>query len=189
MKDKFYVVAIGASSGGLEILKEVLSQLPAKNNAAFIILQHLHKDYVSTSAEILSAYTSMPVYRAHENQLIEARSVYVLPENQMMTVRDGRLHLIERTPKQLINEAINIFFESLGEDLKERAIGIVLTGNGSDGTAGSAFIHANGGLVMVQKPGTAEYPDMPQSMVTDGHPDFVMPVSLLVKTLVEFINK
>lgn len=188
MKDDFYVVAIGTSSGGLPILIDILTKLPNHNRAAFIIIQHLHKDVRNVTHEILAPYTSMPVYSAHDNQLIETSSVYVLPENQMMTVKDGRLKLIERTPAQRVNHAVDIFFKSLGDDMKSRAIAIVLTGRGNDGTEGSGSIHENGGVVMVQTPSTAEYKGMPQSMVSDDHPNFTMPVSELVKTLVELIK-
>jgi two-component system CheB/CheR fusion protein len=189
MKDKFYVVAIGTSSGGLPVLIDILKLLPNYNNAAFIIIQHLHIEHRSVADEILATHTLMPVYRAHENQLVEVNSVYVLPENHMMTIKDGRLKLVERTYAHRINHAVDIFFKSMGEELKERAIGVVLTGRGDDGTDGSSYIHTHGGIVMVQRPSTAEYKGMPQSMVLNGYPNFVLSIEELVNTLIEFFKR
>lgn len=188
MEDHFYVIAIGTSAGGLPILIDIFKQLPEHNNAAFIIIQHLHKDFKSSTEDLLPPHTSMPVHNAVEGVLVEANNVYVLPENKMMTIKDGCLVLVTRTPEQVVNRAINIFFESLGDDMKERAIGIVLTGDGTDGTIGSDSIHENGGIMMVQTPSTAEFKGMPQSMVDDDHPNFNLPVKQLVETVIEFIK-
>jgi two-component system CheB/CheR fusion protein len=189
IKDNFYIIAIGTSAGGLPILKGILSQLPNRNDAAFIIIQHLPKDFRSGTADLIAPYTSMKVHRAFDGQRIEANSVYVLPENKMMTVKNGSLILVARTAVQVVNRAVDIFFESLGEDMKHRAIGIVLTGAGTDGTSGSYSIHENGGIIMVQTPDTAQFQGMPQSLVDDDHPNFNMPVAGLVDTLMELIKQ
>jgi len=169
-------------------LKSVLRRLPEHNNAAFIIIQHLHPNFKSISEKLLAPYTKMQVHRAHENHLVRSGFVYVLPENKTMTIKNGRLSLAERKPEHIINRAITIFFESMGPDLKERAIGIVLTGDGTDGTDGSASIHHHGGVIMVQRPDTAEFESMPQSMVSHGLSNFTLPVDLLVDTLAELIR-
>jgi two-component system, chemotaxis family, CheB/CheR fusion protein len=187
-KKDFFVVAIGTSSGGLNVLKNILRRLPEHNNAAFIIIQHLHPNFKSSTEELLAGYTKMQVYRACENEVVKTGCVYVLPENKTMTIRNGRLSLIARDREDIINRAITIFFESMGPDLKERAIGIVLTGDGTDGTAGSASIHDHGGVIMVQRPDTAEFESMPQSMVTHGLSNFTLPVDQLVDTLAELIR-
>lgn len=105
-----------------------------------------------------------------------------------MTIKDGCLVLVTRTPKQVVNQAINIFFKSLGNDMKDRAVGIVLTGNGTDGTSGSDSIHENGGIMMVQTPSTAEFEGMPQSMVDNDHPNYNLPVKELVETVIKLIK-
>lgn len=188
MKDNFYVVAIGTSAGGMPVLQRILSRLPGHINAAFVIIQHLHPDFRSISSELLSSFTTMPVYRVYEGQRLEAGSVYVLPENQMMTVRHGVLSLMERRPEQTINSTIDIFFDSLGKDYGDKAIGIVLTGRGNDGMAGSNTLHNYGGIVMVQAPATAEYENMPQATIEGDHPDYVLPVNELVSQLIRLIT-
>ncbi|MBC7915429.1 MAG: chemotaxis protein CheB [Pyrinomonadaceae bacterium] len=166
----------------------MFSRLPDHNNAAFIIIQHLHRNFRSLTDELLTPFTKMPVQRAVEGMLIRPNCVYVLPENKMMTVKVGCLIVTDRPPEQIINRAVDIFFESLSVDMQARAIGVVLTGEGTDGTAGSYLIYKNGGIVMVQTPSTAEFKGMPQSLVSHYHPNFNMPIEGLVDTLIKLTS-
>lgn len=170
------------------MLQDIFKQLPTRINAAFIVITHLQAHTRSHLVDLLTPFTNMPLDWAHENEVIFPGHVYLLPVDKMMTVKHGRLCLVNRTPRQKINRAINIFFESMGEELKSRAIGIVLTGSGTDGVQGTATIHSNGGIIMVQKPSTAQFADMPQSIIDDDHPNFVMAPHELIETLMEFIK-
>lgn len=182
MKYDFFVIAIGSSAGGLRPLKEVFSTLPFRTNAAFVVVPHLIATCKSNLDVILAKHTHMAIVWASHKLRLQTGIIYLLPKGKIMTVKDGHFILRERHVTEVINNAINIFFSSLAIDAKEKVIGIILSGGGSDGLVGVKHIASNHGLVMVQDPKTAEFPYMPNSIVKQNYTDYILsPIELAVK--------
>ena len=186
-QSKFPIVAIGLSAGGIEPLWEFFSQIPVQSGLAFIVIQHLNRDYISRADKLLAKHTDIPVQWAKEGQVVQPDHVYMLPINQMMTIQEGVLHLQERDEIDRSNWAINLFFHSLARGEKAQAIGIILSGMGTDGTLGAIQIHAQGGEVMVQDPATAQFASMPQSVLMKDHPSESLPPKRLAEALLEYV--
>ena len=148
-----YVVGIGASAGGLEALEEFFEKMPAKTGMAFVVVQHLSPDFRSLMDELLARRTQIPIRRVEDGMLVEADTVYLLPPKKEMIISGGRLLLTDKDLSQALTLPIDHFFRSLAQDLAEGAIGIVLSGTGSDGSRGIRAIHDAGGLVLVQSAG------------------------------------
>ncbi len=169
------VVAIGASAGGLEALTAILRALPTDIALAFILIQHLDPKRRSLLPELLSKATKIPVVEALDAMRIELNHVYVMPSNVDISITDGHFGLTPRvldSHKQ--NLPIDIFMRSLAEVRKSQAIGVVLSGTASDGTAGVEAIRAAGGVTFAQDPETARFDGMPKSAIKSGCVDFVL---------------
>jgi two-component system chemotaxis response regulator CheB len=140
MKKDFFIAAIGASAGGLPALKAFFRSVPEKTGIAYVVLTHLPKRRVSTLGHLLSRHTSLPVIRLTEDTPVRPDHIYVLIENTMATIQNGIIRLRERRADEIINQSVNIFFCSLAEEHREKAVGIVLSGGGSDGLEGAKRI-------------------------------------------------
>lgn len=162
-----YIVGIGASAGGLEALQNLLTALPPNTGFPYIIVQHLSPDYKSLLGEILGKYTEMPVIQAEDGMEVAPDSVYVIQPGKNMRIVKGKLQLTAQIPKEL-NLPIDMFFRSLAEEAGSRAIAIVLSGTGSDGTNGIKAIKENDGMVIVQDLGTSKFDGMPRSAMRTG---------------------
>src|SRR2546430_3805096 len=163
------IVGIGGSAGGFEATMELLKELSAKSGMAFVIVQHLDPHHASRLASLLGKVTTMPVLEITETITAEPNMVYVQPPNKCVTVKNGALTLVRRTER--LNVAIDQFFESLAEARGARAIGVVLSGTGSDGTAGLRAIKAAGGLTFAQSVESAKFDAMPRSAIRAGFVD------------------
>ncbi len=181
----FYIVGIGASAGGYEALWEFFSHLPPDPGAAFVVIQHLSREYKSIADKLLAKHTSLPVYKAEHNQAVEVNTIYVIPENKVITIKNRRLHLEQRSPYERINFTVDIFFHSLAADAQEKAIGIVLSGLGSDGAKGVQSIHKYRGHVMVQEPNSTIFSSMPKMAIHADSPDFILSPAKLAQALVK----
>lgn len=187
--DSFYIIGIGTSAGGLEALKLFFDNLPSNFNHAIVIVQHLSPDYKSLMAELLSKNTDLPIHEATENILIQPGNVYLIPTKKNMTVVDGKLHLTDKPKKGFdLNLPIDIFFKSLALSNREKAIGIVLSGTGSDGSRGMRVIKEYGGMLMVQSPSDAKFDGMPNSAIATGLVDYILPVVDIPTEMINFIN-
>lgn len=184
---KFYIAAIGVSAGGLQPLHEFFSQIPSDSGIAFIVIPHLNRDYVSRADKLLAPHTTMPVWWASQGQEVKPNCIYLLPINKMMTIENGHLQLQDRQVLDLSNWAVNIFFKSLAKGEKAYAIGIILSGAGSDGAQGAIAIHNEQGTVMVQDPQTAEFTGMPQSAILKDHPAQILSPKRLAQALLTFV--
>jgi two-component system CheB/CheR fusion protein len=169
-----FVVGLGASAGGLEALEKFFDSMPATSGLAFVVVQHLSPDYKSLMVELLSKHTAMSVLRAETGTLVERDTIYLLPPKKNLVIVRGRLELTEKVHGAGVNLPIDIFFRSLAADQAEHAIGIVLSGTGSDGMRGVRAIKEAGGLVVAQDPGTARFDGMPRSAVSTGLVDYVL---------------
>ncbi|RYY96124.1 MAG: PAS domain S-box protein, partial [Chitinophagaceae bacterium] len=169
-----FVVAIGASAGGLEAIHDFFDHMPSDSNCSFVIIQHLSPDYKSLLVELVSKHTQMKVLEAGHNMKLEPNSVYVIPNNKVLKVREGRLQLSEKHFDNSINTAIDIFLRSLAEEQGARAIAIILSGTGTDGTRGIEAVQQHGGMIIVQEPSSAKFDGMPNSAIAAGYADFVL---------------
>ena len=183
-----HYVGIGASAGGLEAIETFFKHMPARTGLAFIVVQHLSPDYKSLMVELLSKRTEMPVFRAEDGMTVAADSVYLIPPKRNLTIFHGRLLLSEQDHTRGINLPIDIFFRSLAEDQAEKAIGIVLSGTGSDGMRGVRAIKENGGMVMVQTADSAKFDGMPRAATSTGLADFVLDPDQMPKQLLAFVK-
>jgi two-component system, chemotaxis family, CheB/CheR fusion protein len=183
-----YVVGVGASAGGLEALEQFFENMPAKTGLAFVVVQHLSPDFRSLMDELLARRTEIPIRRVEDGMVVEPDTVYLLPPKKEMIVSGGRLLLTDKDPSQPLTLPIDHFFRSLAQEMGEGAIGIVLSGTGSDGSRGIRAIHEAGGLVLVQSAETAKFDGMPKSAVGTGVADFVVPVNEMPATLLRYIH-
>lgn len=171
------IVGIGASAGGLEAIEAFFKEMPRESQMAFVVIQHLSPDYKSLMVELLSRKTEIPVQRAEDGMLVEKNRIYLIPPGKNLTIFHGRLLLSEQKSREDsgINLPVDIFLRSLAEDQGERAVAIILSGTGSDGTRGVRAIKENGGLVFVQDPESAKFDGMPRAAVSTGLADFILP--------------
>ena len=170
----FPIVGVGASAGGLEAFTELVQHLPADTGMAFVLIQHLRHDAKSLLAEILGRASAMPVLEASEGLQIEPNHIYVTPAAADLEIFHGKLVLVSRAPVPARHLPIDHFFASLADDARERAIGVVLSGAGSDGTAGLRAIKSEGGVTFAQDPREAGQDDMPRHAIESGGADFVL---------------
>ena len=170
-----YYVGIGTSAGGLEALQHLLDNFKPQSNMAIIIVQHLSPDYKSMMVELLSKHTRMHVYQVSDGMEVEGNCVYVMPARKDLTIKKGKLYLKEKDPMLSINFPIDIFLHSLGNDQKEQAIALILSGTGTDGSRGIKTIKEKGGIVMVQDSTSAKFNGMPVSAISTKLVDYVLP--------------
>ena len=185
----FYIVGIGLSIGGIDPLCEILSRLPVKANAAFLIIQHLDPAYRSRLAERLQNFTTIKVNVAKHAQLIECNQVYVLAEGQMMTIENGNILLRDRNHDETVNKAVDILFKSMALDLGNRAISVILSGLDGDGSLGATQINLRGGITIAQLPASAQFPSMPESAISTGQTHFVLSPEEIASILTEIIKE
>jgi two-component system CheB/CheR fusion protein len=180
-------VGLGASAGGLEALRSFFTAVPAKSGAAYVVIQHLSPDHQSQMAELLATHTQALVRQIEDGVTIRPDHVYVSPPGKCVKIFRGKLLLIE-PEKKAPHLPIDQFFRSLAEASGELAIGIVLSGTGSDGTLGVRAIKEAGGTVMVQDDASAKFSGMPDSAGATGLADFTLPPAKMARELLKFIS-
>ncbi len=184
----FYIVGIGASAGGLEALERFFRNVPPDSGAAYIVVQHLSPDFKSLMVELLAKHTSMEVTRADHGMEVRPNTAYLIPPKKNLTIANGQIVLHEQEPHHGLNLPIDIFFRSLAKEARERSVGIVLSGTGSDGMRGVRAIKEAGGLVLAQEPGSAKFDGMPRSAINTGIVDHVLAPEAMPETLGNFIR-
>ena len=173
----FPIVGIGASAGGLAAFEAFFSAVPQENTGmAFVLVQHLSPDHKSILHEIVGRYTRMEVHEVEDKMKVKPDCTYIIPPNKDMALVDGELRLTSpATVRSGIRLPIDFFFRSLAEQQRDRAICVVLSGTGSDGTLGLRAIKGEGGMAMAQTPETTEHDGMPRSAIATGMVDYVLP--------------
>ena len=184
----FPIVGIGASAGGLEAFELFFKTMPTDSGMAFVLIPHLDPGHASLLSEILQRNTTMPVHETENQTIIQANHVYIIPPNKDMAIFHGTLHLSVPEQARGLRLPIDSFFRSLAEDQGERAICVILSGSGSDGTLGLRAVHGAGGVSFVQEPSTAKYEGMPTSAVQSGLATYVLPVEKIPKQLVAYVK-
>lgn len=184
-KRSFCVVAVGASAGGLEALEYFFDALPDRSGMAFVVIQHLSRDFKSHMDELLRRCTDMPVAIAENGMVVEPDHVYLQPPAVEMAISAGKLLLTE-CEKQAVPHPIDQFFRSLASDMGDRAIAIVLSGTGSDGSQGIVEVHKSLGLVLAQDADSCKFDGMPKNAVATGVVDAVMRPSEMAQAIIGY---
>ncbi|MEI7429797.1 MAG: CheR family methyltransferase [Betaproteobacteria bacterium] len=187
--DRFSIVGIGASAGGLEAFEQFFQACPAETGMAYVLVSHLDPNRQSLLAEILQRSTLMPVLEAVDQTSVARNHVYIIPPNREMSILNGILQLSEPEQAQGLRMPIDAFMRALADDQDEYAIGIVLSGTATDGTLGLRAILGAGGVCMVQEPSTAKYDGMPSSAISAGYATHILPVAKMPAALQELTRQ
>jgi two-component system, chemotaxis family, CheB/CheR fusion protein len=183
LKDDLLIVAIGASAGGIEAFGELMRTLPPDTGMAFVIIQHLDPMHHSILTELLAKETRMQVLEVTDGMRVEPDHVYVIPPNVWMSIKDHTLRLGPRGSARGAHMSIDQFMRALAEQQGNRAIGVILSGSGTDGTLGIAEIQAQGGVTFAQDEATARYDGMPRSAIAAGCIDYILPPKGIAREL------
>jgi len=184
----FPIVCIGASAGGLEALEQFLGNVPENSGMAYVVIQHLDPTQKGMLPELLQRISKMEVLQVKDRLAIKPDFVYVIPPNKSMSILKGVLHLFDPVEVRGLRLPIDFFLRSLADDQHERAVGVILSGMGSDGSIGIRAIKEKNGIVLVQDPTTAKYNSMPQNAIDSVLVDIVAPANELPARLLTFLN-
>src|SRR5271163_1947130 len=184
--ESFPVVGLGASAGGLDAFRRLLAVLPPGTGMAFILIQHLDPTHASMMVDLLSGHTPLTVQQAADGMPLEREHVYIIPPGAYLSIRGGALRLSQPRERHGARLPFDFFLRSVAEELGERAICIILSGTGSDGSVGLKAVKEKGGLVIAQDPDDAEYDGMPRSAITTGSVDLVLPVAEIPEILAKY---
>lgn len=186
----FFVVGVGASAGGLRALEEFFENMPTDCTAAFVVIQHLSPDFKSLMKELLERRTRMDIYRVTDGMALEGNSIYLIPPSKNLVIENHHLRLLEQEERNRhgLNFPIDIFLESLAKNYADRAIGVILSGTGSDGTNGLRAINEAGGFTMVQSPTTAEFDGMPRTAIATGVADQILSPQELAQVIYQLVQ-
>ena len=182
-----YIIAIGASAGGLEEINSFFDHTPL-DGVAYVIVQHLSSDFKSRMAELLTRHSKLEILEAENGMTVKTNHVYLIPNDKFMTINNGDLYLSEKDKARGPNLTINRFFNSLAVDKGVKAIGVILSGLGSDGTEGVKSIKNGGGMVIVRNPDTSEFSSMPSHAIATGLVDFIVEPSLMPDIIENYVK-
>lgn len=185
----FPIVGVGASAGGLEALEAFFEQVPEDSEMAFVVIQHLSPDFKSVMDQLLSRRTTLKVHRVEDGMEVQPGAVYLIPPKKEMIISGGRLLLSDKDPNSGLTLPIDTFFRSLAQECGERAIAIVLSGTGSDGSRGIREVHEAGGLVLVQSLDTARFDGMPKSAIDTGIVDLQIAPADMPAALQRYVGR
>ena len=181
----FPVVGIGASAGGLEAYQQLLRHLPDDTGMAFVLIQHLDPHHESRLVDLLARSTTMPVSEAAQGHKVDPNHVYIIPPNANLAIVEGKLQLSPRTATRGLHLPIDFFFRSLAEDQKTYAVGVILSGTGSDGAQGVCEIKAMGGITFAQDERSAKFTGMPHSAAESGCADLILEPEEIARRLAQ----
>lgn len=182
-------IGIGASAGGLEALQNLVNHIPTNTNFAYIVAQHLSPTYKSLLVELLSKDAPIKIKAAEDGELIEANTMYICPPNKNIVVDEDKILLLETKeisygPKP----SVNLLFESIANAKKNKSIGIILSGTGSDGSRGIRAIKSEDGFTIAQQPMNAKYDGMPNSAINTGNIDLILDTEVMITEIIEILN-
>ena len=184
----FPIVGIGASAGGLEALEGFFSHMPSDSNIAFVVVQHLSPKHKSIMGSLLKKHTKMKILEVEDGMVVKPNHIYLNPPSKNMVIINGTLQLMELEKGHFVNLPIDHFFRALSQDQAEKAICIILSGTGTDGTLGAKAIKGGGGMTMVQTEKQAKYDGMPRSAIDTGLIDYILPLEKMPEELVKYIQ-
>jgi len=185
----FPIIGMGASAGGLDAFEKFFKTMPPDSGAAFVLISHLSPDQKSLMPEILRKHTRMPIFQIEDGMVIKPNRVYVIPPNKDAVLKNGALRLMEPFISRGIRHPIDVFFRSLADDQAEKAICVILSGTGTEGTLGLKAIKAEGGIVLVQLPESASYDGMPSSAIATGLVDYTARPEEMPEQIMDYIRR
>ncbi|WP_010519645.1 chemotaxis protein CheB [Croceivirga radicis] len=188
-QDGFMVVAIGASAGGLQAVHSFFDAMPASPNMTFIVVQHLAPNFKSLMPELLASHTKMKIFVAEENQEIKPNCIYLNNKDNNLGIEDGKFILLKKAPRKQLNLPIDIIFKMVANAYKENAVGVVLSGTGSDGSKGIYNLKEVGATIYAQDPKTAEFDGMPKSAIHTNCVDFILPPQKIAENILWLANQ
>jgi two-component system CheB/CheR fusion protein len=183
-----FIAGVGASAGGLESLDRFFRAMPTETGIAFVVVQHLSPDHKSLMEELFTRFTSIPVCEAKHHERVLPDHIYLLPPGKELEIVGGRLEVTDRAADRYLSFPIDRFLASLAAESGPRAIAVVLSGSGSDGSRGARKVQAQGGLVLVEDPETAAFDGMPRAAIDTGIVDAVLSAEGLARALVEHVT-
>lgn len=186
VNDKFLVVGLGASAGGVQALKEFFTQVPQESGMAYVVILHMSPEYESRLAEILQSTSTIPVTQVRGRIKVYPDHVYVIPPNQNLVMTDGHLALTHMIRAEERRSPIDLFFRTLAESNENRSVSVILSGTGADGSMGLKRIKEHGGVAFVQDPEEAEYSDMPRNAIATGMVDYVLSVGEIPSKIISY---
>ncbi len=184
--DKFLIVGLGASAGGIQALKDFFGQVKKESGMAYVVILHMSPEHESKLAEILQVTSSIPVTQVREREQIKPNHVYVIPPNQSLAITDGHLQLTAMIGMEERRSPVDLFFRTLAETNESRAVSVILSGTGANGSMGMKRIKEYGGIAFAQDPEEAEYTDMPRNAIATGMVDYVLPVAEIPAKIVSY---
>ncbi len=188
-KENSPIVGIGASAGGLEAIEAFFFNAIPNSGIAWVVVMHLDPTRESILSELIKKYTQMPVYQIENNMEVKPDYVYVIPPNHDIALKGNKFLLSEPTASRGLRLPIDFFFRSLLKDQEERAIGVILSGTGTDGTFGARDIKGSGGMIIAQDPQTAKYDGMPRSVISSTVVDYILPPDKIPQQVIEYVQK
>jgi two-component system CheB/CheR fusion protein len=185
--DPHHIIAIGASAGGMEEINSFFDHTPL-DGVSYVIVQHLSPDFKSRMVELLAKHSKLNVEEAKDGMDVKCNQVYLIPSDKFMTIQDNKLYLTDKGKIKSPHLTINTFFSSLAEDYGQKAIGIVLSGLGSDGTEGIRSIKKMGGMVIARNPETSDFGSMPSHAIATGLVDFILEPSAMPDAIEDYVK-
>jgi chemotaxis methyl-accepting protein methylase/PAS domain-containing protein len=185
----FPIIGIGCSAGGLEALQKFFGQVSADCGMAFVVIQHLDPRHASALPELIGHSASLPVQQAKNRMKVKPNQIYVIPPGEELLLMHATLYLLEPVPAPALRLPVDVFLRSLAEDRGEGAIGVILSGMGSDGMLGLKAIKEKGGLGLAQDPGEAKFDGMPKSIIDAGLADIVAPAAALAEKIAAYLSR
>lgn len=186
---KHIIVAVGASAGGLEALNAFFDNVVDNSDYSYVIIQHLSPDHKSLMAELLSKKTNVPIIAVTDDSEIKRSHIYVIPPTMNLIIEGNHLRLLDKPKAQTLNLPIDLFMDSLASAYGDKAVGVILSGTGSDGTRGVKAIKKAGGIVLVQQPDEASFDGMPTSAINTGDVDYIVPASEMIDEIDRYFNQ
>lgn len=180
------VVGLGASAGGIQALKEFFAQVPADSGIGYVVILHMSPEHESRLAEILQVTSAIPVTQVTKREKIEPNHVYVVPPTQNLAMADGHVTLKDKISPEERRSPVDLFFRTLAETREDRAISVILSGTGANGSMGLKRIKEYGGVSFVQDPSEAQYNDMPRNAIATGLVDHVLPVAEIPAKIISY---
>src|SRR5436190_2173880 len=182
----FPIVGLGASAGGIQALRDFFAEVPNDSGMAYVVILHMSPEHESKLAEILQVTSSIPVTQVRQRVKVEPNHVYVIPPNQNLPMIDGHLDLKSMIGAEERRSPVDLFFRTLAETNEDRAVSVILSGTGANGSMGMKRIKEYGGVAFAQDPQEAEYTDMPRNAIATGMVDYVLPVSEIPAKIISY---
>lgn len=187
--NRHIIVAVGASAGGLDALNAFFDNVVDNSDYSYVIIQHLSPDHKSLMAELLAKKTNVPIVAVTDDSEIKRSHIYVIPPTMNLVIKGDHLRLLEKPKAQTLNLPIDLFMESLATAYGDKAVGVILSGTGSDGSRGVQAIKNAGGIVLVQQPDEASFDGMPTSAINTGDVDYIVPAGEMIDEIDRYFNQ